>query len=146
MVQDGVRGRRVAQGKCRVSVGAVQTLLVPIHHGFPIETAGVLQATAMRSRGKVHGRECIFQTGEVFREGRGEGGDGGEDQPGRGGVVAKGLAVWGGSDLKGGCSGARGAGDRQMHASKFIRGGAAGGEFHNRAQEIPGFEEDGALF
>lgn len=56
-----------------MGVSAVQTLLVSVHHGFPVETARVLQAAAVGSRGEVHARERVFQPREVVGEGRGEG-------------------------------------------------------------------------
>lgn len=52
----------------------------------------------------------------------------------------------GGLDFQGGSSGGGRAGDRQLHAGKLVGGGGAGWEFHDRTQEVPGLEEDGALF
>lgn len=48
-----VEGRRVLDAKTAVRVLAVQTLLVPVDHGLPIEAARVLDGTTVREAAEV---------------------------------------------------------------------------------------------
>jgi len=47
MVVNFIEGWRVLDTEGPVGVLAMKTLLVPVHHGLPVESPGVLDRTAM---------------------------------------------------------------------------------------------------
>lgn len=74
-----VKRRRVFHAKRPMSVLAVQTLLVPVDHGLPVEAAGVFDGAAVRKAAEVVAREQFEKRcREPLRERRGGGVDGGE--------------------------------------------------------------------
>lgn len=54
MVCDGVKGWGIVFSECGMRVSAVQTLLIAIDHGFPIESPLVGYAASVRKFGEIH--------------------------------------------------------------------------------------------
>lgn len=167
MVVHLIEGGRVLDAERAVSILTVQTLLVSVDHGLPVEAAGILDGAAVRETAKVVPRQQLEQgRREPLLEWRRRRVDGRKDQTRRGQVVVELEALetttqimetstaWEWSQHQRAYIGfpyhlkdlIALVPDRDGDPGKFIVDLWLLFELGHRPDEVPGLEEDGALF